>query len=418
MNILFVHEVDWLNKVVFDIHSMAELLSHLGHQVFAIDYEDSWQGISPFNFKNLKSREFDNVSRAIVGASVCLRRPGFIRVPVLSRLSAIFTHYLEIKRVIKEKNIDIIVLYSVPTNGLQTVYLARKFNIPVVFRSIDILHRMVNHLTLRPITKSLEKRVYSSADKILANAPRYLRYVTQMGVPESKIKLLLMPVDTELFRPTAESTELRQKWGIDKNDQLIVFIGTLFEFSGLDGFIRHFPQVLEQVPEAKLLIVGDGTQRAKLEQIIMELDLKRKVIITGFQPYLTMPQYINLATICINAFLNTEETGDIFPGKMLQYLACGKATVATPLAGITSILPGESHGVAYANAEGIVQEVVRLLKTPELRQQLGKAGLGYVEKAHSYAVISRQFETELKEAVRLKQAEIASRHHRQDESQN
>ena len=42
MNILFIHEVDWINKVVFDIHSLAEALSLLGHRVFAIDYENTW----------------------------------------------------------------------------------------------------------------------------------------------------------------------------------------------------------------------------------------------------------------------------------------------------------------------------------------------------------------------------------------
>ena len=40
MNILFVHEVEWLHKVVFDIHLLSEALSLLGHQVFAIDYDN------------------------------------------------------------------------------------------------------------------------------------------------------------------------------------------------------------------------------------------------------------------------------------------------------------------------------------------------------------------------------------------
>ncbi|GAI28075.1 unnamed protein product, partial [marine sediment metagenome] len=70
-----------------------------------------------------------------------------------------------------------------------------------------------------------------------------------------------------------------------------------------DAFIRQFPQVIKEVPEAKLLIVGDGPQRVKLERIITELGLERQVIITGFQPYQTMPEYINLAAICINTFL-------------------------------------------------------------------------------------------------------------------
>ena len=49
----------------------------------------------------------------------------------------------KIAKTIREKNIDAIVLYSVPTNGLQTLRLAKKFNIPVIFRSIDILNQLV-----------------------------------------------------------------------------------------------------------------------------------------------------------------------------------------------------------------------------------------------------------------------------------
>ena len=402
VNILIVHEVDWLNKVVFEIHNTAEQMSLLGHQVFAIDYEDRWQRENIFNLLSLKTREFPNVSRTVPGASVHLIRPGFIRIPGVSRLSAAFTHYGEIRRVLKEKNIDVILLYSVPTNGLQTVYLARKLGIPVVFRSIDILHRLVRYPLLRPITRFLEKRVYLKVDKILAIAPRYVNYLLQMGVPEAKIKLVLMPIDTSLFRPREESGELRQKWGLAEGDKVIVFIGTLFEFCGLDRFISLLPGIVAEVPQARLLIVGDGPQRPKLERLIAKLNLERHVIITGFQPYPTMPQYINMAALCINTFLNTRETTDIFPGKILQYLACGKATVATPLRGITSIVPGESGGVVYADLDDMGETVVNLLKLPPRRRELGQAGLEYIQRNHSYELISRQFEEELLAAIEQK----------------
>jgi len=403
MNILFVHEVDWLNKVVFDIHFLAEALSLSGHQVFAIDYENKWSRDGFFDLGSLKTKEFDGISRAFSGASVCLRRPGFIKIPGLSRLSAGFTHYQEILRTIREKDIDAIMLYSVPTNGLQTIHLARKFNIPVVFRSIDILNMLVPYPVLRPVTKLLEKRVYSKVDAVLPDTPQYLQYVKNMGVAESKVKLLPFPIDTGLFHPSVDCSEVRQKWGLSESDQVIVFIGTLFKFSGLDAFIRQFPQVIREVPEAKLMIVGDGPQRIKLERIITELGLQEQVIITGFQPYQTMPQYINLATICINTFLISDTTMDIFPAKIVQYIACGKATVATALRGITTLLPGESHGVIYANnADEMVREVVSLFKSTERRQQLGYAGLNYVRQAHSHEKIAHQLEKILEEAIKEK----------------
>ncbi len=403
MNILFVHEVDWLDKVVFDIHFLAEALSLRGHEVFAIDYENAWKRKNFFDLGSLRTRQFGGVSRAFSGASVRLIRPGFIKVPALSRLSAAVTSYFEIQKTIREKAVDVVVLYSVPTNGLQTVRLARKFNIPVAFRSIDILNRLVPHPVLRPATRFLERKVYSSVDLVLPNTPQYLRYVLDMGAPESRVKLVPFPVDTSLFRPGVNPVELRKKWAIDEGAPVIVFIGTLFKFSGLDAFLREFPAVVKAAPGVRLLIVGDGPLRPDLEHIIAELRLQGQVTMTGFQPYPTMPQYIDLATVCINTFLVTDYTIDMFPAKIMQYIACGKATVATALRGITTILPGESHGVVYVNnAAEMAEQVVALLKSGERRRALESAGLNYIRDNHSYDKIAEKLETVLEEAIKEK----------------
>jgi len=410
MNVLFVHEVDWLNKVVLDFHNLAESLSLLNHRVYAIDYENAWKRNGIFTLGSLATREFDSVSRAIPRASVYLRRPGFIKIPGLSRLSASCTHYLEIQRTIREKAIDVIVLYSVPTNGLQTIRSARKYAVPVVFRSIDILHQLVPYPALRSPTRFLERQVYSKVDAILAITPNHSRYVISLGAPESKVKLLPLPIDTKIFHPSVDCSEVGQKWGLGEKDKVVVFIGTLFKFSGLDGFIRQFPGVIEEIPEAKLLIVGDGPQRPELERIIHEVGLEGRVIITGFQPYPTMPQYINLATVCVNPFLYTDATKDIFPGKIIQYIACAKATVATHLLGIKSLIPDESRGVIYAdNAGEMAREVITLLKSAERREKLGQAGLNYVKQVHEQSKIARQLETELIDIIKKKTGRAVSK---------
>ncbi|MFC2066156.1 glycosyltransferase [Chloroflexota bacterium] len=402
MNILFIHEVDWVNKVVFDIHSLAEALSLLGHKVFAIDYEttirDGFLGLG-----SLRTKDFPGVSRAFPSASVHLRRPGTIKFPGLSRISAIFTHYREISRTLREKNIDAIVLYSVATNSLQTLHFARKFNVPVLFRSIDVSNQLVPHAMLRPITKIMEKRVYARSDMILTLTPKLTKYATDMGAREDSIRLLLMPVDTNIFHPDVDSTEMRRKWGIDEKDKVVIFMGTLFEFSGLDTLIPRFPEVVKQVPEAKLLIVGDGPQRHKLEEMITRLNLQNQVIITGFQPYQTMPQYINLSTICINTFRVTGATRDIFPGKIVQFLACKRAAIATWLPGMIAVISGERQGVLYTSSvDDMTLKITWLLKSPEHRHELEQAGLDYVQQVHSYEKIAGQLEEYIKEAVRDK----------------
>ena len=131
--------------------------------------------------------------------------------------------------------------------------------------------------------------------------------------------------------------------------------------------------------------------------------LQKQVIITGFQPYETMPRYINLATICVNTFLITDTTRDIFPTKIVQYLACGKTVIATPLPGMTAIIPGRQQGVVYANTPGeMVSEVISLLKSSEDRRQLGQAALSYVKQEHSYDKIAHQLEARLEEIIKEK----------------
>jgi glycosyltransferase involved in cell wall biosynthesis len=392
VNILFVHEVDWLKKVVFEIHSWAELLSGLGHNVFAIDFENEWSRENVFDFGTLKTRVFHNVSRINNGSSTTLIRPGFIKAPLLDRASAFFTHYFEIDRVIREKHIDAIILYSVPTNGSQTVKIAKKHKVPVVFRSIDTLHMLVPNKVLRPVTFSLEKWVYSHVDKVLTLSPKLSEYVIRMGADEDKVNLLPFGVDMNKFNPNVDAKGLRERLGLAENDKVIVYIGTLFEFSGLDLYLEQFPKVLKEFPKAKLIIVGGGILFEKLRKLVVDLKLTENVVLMGFQPFDMMPQYINLADICINPFEVNGTTRDIIPGKIIQYLSCAKPVLATPLPGMVSLLPDIEQGVVYSGTDEFTNNTIRLLKDNGMASAIGESGYLYVKNNHDERKIARRLD--------------------------
>jgi glycosyltransferase involved in cell wall biosynthesis len=390
MNILFIHEVDWLKKVVFDVHLLAEAMSLQGHQVYALYYQSMWKAGD-----EVTPREFI-FPMAIPETKVHLICPSYIRIPALSRASAFVTHYYEIKRIIKEKHIDAIVLYSVPTNGLQAVHWARKYNIPIVFRSIDVLSQLVPYPVLRPITRWMEKRVYSSVDRILTITPKLSEYVIGLGAESEKVGVLPMTVDTNRFRPMDKSVELMQKWGLSPTDKVILFMGTLFNFCGLAGFLREFLWLATYRNEVKLMIVGDGEMRPELEQMIKDWELGEHVIITGFQPYWEMPQYINLADVCVNTFERNKVTKDIFPGKTVQYLACGKPVVMRPLDGVKAVIEGKEQGVVYADNDALItSRAFQLIDNPDKKREIGDNGLRYAREFHSHEKVAKQLEAEL-----------------------
>jgi len=393
LNILFVHEVDWSTKVVFDLHSLSELLSSFGHNVFVIDFASLRNRTDLLDFGSLKTKELKSAGRAHRDTSITLIRPGFIKVPFLDRASAFFTHYVAIERTIRNKKIDVIVLYSVPTNGYQVINLAKKYGIPVVFRSIDILHGLVPSKIFWPLTFSLETWVYKHVDKILTLSPMLCNYVIRMDANKEKVDLLLFGVDLKKFNPYVQSRELRENLGLSKDDLVVLYIGTLFEFSGLDLYLEQFSYVVKEIPRAKLVIVGGGALFGRLKKRVSELGLSENVILTGFKPFDVMPQFINMSSICINPFRVTDATREIIPGKILQYLACGKPVLATPLPGMISLLKGKPYGLFYSSIEDFAENTIKLLKDTDIRGQLGETGFQYVKNNHDETKLARRLET-------------------------
>jgi glycosyltransferase involved in cell wall biosynthesis len=391
LNILFVHEVDWIRKVVFEIHTLSELLSLQGHNVYALDYESMWEQ-GPLPDIGTWRTTSTTVARAYPKASVYLVRPGFIKIPILSRLSAFITHYRVLEHIIRERRIDVIILYSAPTNGLQTIYWGRKLNVPIVFRSIDILHRLVTNPLLAIITRQIEKAVYSRVDSILTITPALARYVVRLGASRSKVGLVPLGVDTELFRPLPKDRELMYQLGFKEDDKIVVFAGTLPHFSGLDFFLKQLANAHALLPSVKLLIVGDGVQRQRLDNLIRELGLRKRVVITGFRPQEELPRYLSLADVCINPFVVSDTTRDIFPTKVIQYMACGKPVVSSELQGMLDMGLGVNQGVLYADDSGSMSQVVTAIIN---QQALGDAALQQAVKVHSYDKVVEQLEAEL-----------------------
>jgi len=220
-----------------------------------------------------------------------------------------------------------------------------------------------------------------------------------MGADRNRVELLPFGVDMKKFNPNVDADELRGKLEIAQDDKVIVYVGTLFEFSGLDLYLRRFPAVLKEFPEAKLVIVGGGALFEKLKELVVNLRLTENVILTGFQPFDMMPQYINLADICINPFIVNMTTRDIIPGKIIQYLACAKPVLATPLPGMVSLLSGAERGIVYSNIDEFAENTIKLLKDIEIARTIGENGHRYVKNSHDERKIARKLETILNQII-------------------
>lgn len=378
LRILVVHEVNYLSKIIYEFQILPEILSILGHDVTIVDYDDNWRRDPQARGTTLRTQTYRSVHRAYANASVTVRRPGMVRFPLVSRISGSVTATCEVRRLLLHEKPDAILLYGIPTIGVQTLLLARKRRVPVVCRAIDVTHELVPNRLLVPFTHVLAKYVYTRADLNAVVTPHLKNYVRSYGVKESRIRLLPSGVDQEMFSPGRPSHGVQQALGISPDQRVILFMGTMYRFSGLDRVIRGFSELIVKFPNTKLVIAGSGEDESRLKQLARECGVDSHVIFAGLLPYADLPDLIRTSEICINPFELNGVTERILPTKLFQYLSCGKPVVATELPGTIPFLKGEEHGIVYTQPENFLSALMKLLADPERRDRLGKNGAAAV----------------------------------------
>ena len=379
MKILIVHEIDWIEKVPFEPHHLSEILSTLGHEIFVMDCpEPKFSKIT----KRLRTSVKHDYHRLYDNASITLIRPSSISVKGLNRLTQFLSFKKLARRFLVENKIDLIFLYGVATNGIQCSQLSKELKIPLIFRSLDIAHKFVSIPLLQNIVKQFEKTIISNADLVLSTTPQLAKYAEEMGSVSDQTEYFPLGINSNYFKPMKKNNLLMQDLDIQKNDKIILFMGTLYPFAGVDYILKNFNFLLNKIPTIKFLIVGGGPYFNYLKSLSHKLKLNQNVIFTGFIDQKKIPEYIALADICINPFIINTITDKIIPTKILEYLSCGKPVLSTPLKGTVELLSDESFGIVYSDLDLFINSLVGLLEQPKKLHELGHNGFLYIKKNH------------------------------------
>lgn len=386
MNVLIVTDDNLHNSVVYDVHLIAENLSLRDHKVFTLSSQCG-KGAQ----LGTKKRRLNRVNPNSTVSSINV---GFINMPFLGSLYFVIQSFIEMEKILRKEKIDIIILYSVLLSSMPVLILSKIYKTPVVFRNIDMLHKLIQVSFKRKIVKYLERFVYRKVDYILSLSNKYTEYLKKMGALDKKMELLPFPVNMEFFNKAPQDEQIYKEWRLSDTDFIIVFVGYLYRFNGLANLIGNLTELIESQPKIKMLIVGDGPLRCSIENIISHKELENNVILTGMQPYDMIPKLINLADICINVYQKTGEMKDLFCAKIIQYLACGKPTVSTALNGMMDMIPGKGKcGVLYSNDDmEMIKDIKFLISSNESRERIGRDGIEFVRQQHDSAKIIERIE--------------------------
>ena len=367
MRILFVHEVSWFNKVVFEMHDFPELLSLNGHEVHFLDFDE---GKPRARWKPVTTIE----TRAHAGSQVSVTTPPKFLPGILGRLLATIIHPLIFLRLIKKIKPEVVVTYSIPTSGWQIAKICNLKKIPIVVRVIDIPH-VLRETHFKPLVKWSERYVFGHADFVSTHNEALRQYCIGLGASPDKSSVIYPGIDMARFFPEPPRLDLQVKVGIQPTDTVLLFMGTIFRFSGLIELLAELAPTLQEDASLKFLILGEGEDFNRLQELAKSLGLQHQVIMPGRIEYDLLADYLRLGHVALLPFRPEPVTHGALPGKILQYLACGLPTIATPLDGLQSMIAPD-QGVLYANgSKEMAKMAIQLASNADQRSQLTLRGV-------------------------------------------
>lgn len=193
------------------------------------------------------------------------------------------------------------------------------------------------------------------------------------NIPSKKITVIHNGINPEeMSRDSLLRKEIRAEFGLKDNEALIGSVGRLVEFKGYKYLLTAFKIIVEKIPDAKLIIVGDGELMESLKAQARTLKINERVIFTGFRDdlkavYSAFDMYVNSSI---------EGGGELFPFSVLYAMAQGLPIVAAKVGDIPEMIQDNENGflVPERSPYKIAEKVLELVNNPDLFITYGKTG--------------------------------------------
>ncbi len=269
-------------------------------------------------------------------------QPRFLSVPGLAKsldgILMALSLYFFMRRLRQRFQFDIIDAHFGYPDGYAAVLLGRWLKLPVTItlRGTEVRHSQ--DASLRPyLIKAL-----ISADRIFSVSDSLRRLALEQGTAPAKAKVVANGVHADKFFP-ADRHEMRQKFNLSDNAQVLITVGGLVERKGFHRVIEVLPALRERHPDLHYLIVGgasaEGDWSEQLKQQVADLGLQDCVHFLGTMPPEKLRQPLSAADVFV---LSSRNEG--WANVLLEAMACGLPVVATDVGGNAEVVPAENLG--------------------------------------------------------------------------
>lgn len=277
------------------------------------------------------------------------------RLPPLGGMSALLALCAAFRPVIgrlgEDFRFDLIDSHGLYPMGVAAALLARAFAKPF---TITVHGRDLDTRLPHPLAHRLVRWALTRAAGVVVAAPPLLDRLRGLGVPPERLRLLPDGVDPRLFRP-GDRAAARLRLGF--RGQTLLAVGPFLPRRDETLII----EALALLPEAELVLVGDGPELAALADLAHKLKVARRIRVLGVLAHEALPEIYGAADALV---LTGQRDG--WPAAALEALACGTPVVATAQSGAAELVtvPEAGRLVAQPSAELIAEALLGLFAAP------------------------------------------------------
>lgn len=277
-------------------------------------------------------------------------------------------------------------------SSLLAICIKLVFRTPFVFDFMDDYSRIVKHdgQSLRYLlARWLERVVPRIADCIIVADTTKMDFCLRSGIPREKLFLIPNGYDDEIFKPSGGDSALAATLGIGLHNT-IVFVGKLNSYYNIEVIIKSMKLVTSIIPDAQLVLVGEGKHLLHLQALSRKLSVNHCVRFVGSYPHPDIPKIINLSDVCI---LPLPAASALI---LYEYMGCGKAVVAprggTDKMGIPEEMFPEDCLLKVDNSpEGFAEGIIHLLHNKDIAAKMGLKAMEMVSKYYKWNSLSGRY---------------------------
>ncbi len=222
---------------------------------------------------------------------------------------------------------------------------------------------------LKKVARDIHRQVTAQAELLIAVNKTMVQTLIQDGLPAQKIVIVENGIDGQLFHPQADGREIRARYGLGRDEQVIVYVGSFQPFHRVDLLIQAFAQLKPTRP-TRLLLVGQGRHTAECQALARQLGLLERITFAGLVPYGQIPAYVAAGDMAVIP----AHTGYSNPMKMYEYMALGKAVVAPRQQTITEVVSHNRNAYLFEpeNDQALATALQTVIDDGALRTRLGR----------------------------------------------